>query len=231
MIYLARATPQPDPAKRECCENGHRRRIRRALIHPVIRYVSAHSDLAYETLFLAAFLEAVPVVGTFIPGSTIIPSLSALIATGDLNLVVVFCSVISGAALGDGLAFWLGYRYPSRVRNLWPLNKHQVLVYQGEMFFQKYGRAAVLFARFLPPVRAFVSVTAGAMGMTPRQFYPINLVAILLWAPVQVVPGMLAGNAYRHAGAIAGHLTLPIIAGVAGIAFLIWGIRRMLKFG
>jgi membrane protein DedA with SNARE-associated domain len=106
-----------------------------------------------------------------------------LIATGDLNLVVVFCSVISGAALGDGLAFWLGYRYPSRVRKLWPLNKHQILVYQGEVFFQKYGKAAVLFARFLPPVRAFVPVTAGAMGMTPRQFYPINLVAILLWAP------------------------------------------------
>ena len=99
------------------------------------------------------------------------------------------------------------------------------------MFFQKYGKAAVLFARFLPPVRAFVPITAGAMGMTPRQFYPINLVAILLWAPVQVIPGMLAGNAYRHAGAIAGHLTLPIIAGIAGIVFLFWGIRRWLRVG
>ena len=170
-----------------------------------------------------------PVIGTFIPGSTIILSLSALIATGDLNLVVVFCSVISGAALGDGLAFWLGYRYPSRVRKFWPLNKHPVLVYRGEVFFQKYGKAAVLFARFLPPVRAFVPVTAGAMGMTPRQFYPINLVAILLWAPVQVIPGMLA--AYRHAGAVAGHLTLPIIACIAGIVFLFWGIRRWLRVG
>jgi membrane protein DedA with SNARE-associated domain len=111
------------------------------------------------------------------------------------------------------------------------LNKHQVLVYQGELFFRKYGKAAVLFARFLPPVRAFVPVTAGAMGMTPRQFYPFNFVAILLWAPVQVIPGMLAGNAYRHAGAIAGHLTLPIIAGIAGIAFLIWGIRQRLRVG
>jgi membrane protein DedA with SNARE-associated domain len=185
--------------------------------------------LAYGTLFLAAFLEAVPVVGTFIPGSTIILSLSALIATGDLNLVVVFCSVISGAALGDGLAFGLGYRYPSRIRKFWPLNKHQVLVSRGETFFQKYGKAAVLFARFLPPVRAFVPVTAGAMGMTPRQFYPINLVAILLWAPVQVIPGMLAGDAYRHSGAIAGHLMLPIIAGVAGFTFLIGGFSDGLK--
>jgi membrane-associated protein len=165
-----------------------------AIIHTVIHYVSAHSDLAYETLFLAAFLEAVPIVGTFIPGSTIILSLSALIATGDLNLVVVLCSVISGAALGDGLAFWFGNRNPSRIRKFWPSNKHRVLIHRGEMFFQKYGKAAVLLARFLPPVRAFVPVIAGAMGMTPRQFYPINLVAILLWAAVHVFPGVLAGN-------------------------------------
>ena len=58
-----------------------------------------------------------------------------------------------------------------------------------------------------------------------------HLVAILLWAPVQVIPGMLAGDAYRYAGAIAGHLMLPIIAGIAGITFLIWGIRRWLKVG
>jgi len=200
-----------------------------AIIHTVIHYVSAHSDLAYETLFLAAFLEAVPIVGTFIPGSTIILSLSALIATGDLNLVVVLYSVISGAALGDGLAFLFGNRNPSRIRKFWPLNKHRVLIHRGEMFFQKYGKAAVLLARFLPPVRAFVPVIAGAMGMTPRQFYPLNLVAILLWAAVHVFPGVLAGKAYQRAGAIAGHLTLPIILGIAAIGFLIWGIRRWLK--
>src|ERR1035437_9237280 len=145
-----------------------------AIIHTVIHYVSAHSDLAYETLFLAAFLEAVPIVGTFIPGSTIILSLSALIATGDLNLVVVLCSVISGAALGDGLAFWFGYRNPSRIRKFWPLNKHRALVHRGEMFFQKYGEPAVVVARFLPPVRAFVPVSAGAVGIAARHVYPLN---------------------------------------------------------
>ena len=152
-----------------------------------------------------------------------------MIATGDLNLVVVLCSVISGAALGDGLAFWFGNRNPGRIRKFWPLNKHRVLIHRGEMFFQKYGKAAVLLARFLPPVRAFVPVIAGAMGMTPRQFYPLNLVAILLWAAVHVFPGVLAGKAYQRAGAIAGHLTLPIILGIAAIGFLIWGIRRWLK--
>ena len=53
-----------------------------------------------------------------------------------------------------------------------------------------------------PPVRV-VPATAGALGMPPRRFYPYNLAAIALWAPAHVVPGLLAGTAYRHAGTIA----------------------------
>jgi len=88
------------------------------------------------------------------------------------------------------------------------------------------GGAAVFLARFLPPVRAFVPITAGALGMAPGRFFPINIVAILCWAPAHVVPGMLAGEAYGHAGAFAGHLTMPIIAGIVAAAILVWAIRR-----
>ncbi len=47
-------------------------------LDPFIAFVSSHAWLAYLTLFLAALLEAVPVVGSVIPGSTIILALSAL---------------------------------------------------------------------------------------------------------------------------------------------------------
>jgi len=41
-----------------------------SFLDPLISFVSAHPWLAYLTLFLAAFLEAVPVVGSLVPGST-----------------------------------------------------------------------------------------------------------------------------------------------------------------
>ena len=63
-----------------------------------IVYCSERGRLAYAALFLAAFLEAIPVIGTFVPGSTVILGLSALVATGDLSLVGVFAAAISGAA-------------------------------------------------------------------------------------------------------------------------------------
>jgi len=54
-----------------------------SFLDPLIAFVSAHAWLAYLTLFLAALLEAVPVVGALVPGSTIILALSAL-GTGTL---------------------------------------------------------------------------------------------------------------------------------------------------
>ena len=182
--------------------------------------------MAYSALILAAFLEAVPVVGSFVPGSSIILSLSALIPAGDLSLTGVLAAAIGGAIAGDGLAYGLGHRYPDRIRGLWPLNKYPAIVARSETFFQKYGDAAVFLARFLPPVRAFVPITAGAMGMAPGRFFPINVMAILCWAPAHVVPGMLAGEAYGHAGALAGHLVLPIIAGIVAVGILIWAVGR-----
>ena len=50
-----------------------------SFIDPLIAFVSSHAWLAYLVLFLAALLEAVPIVGSVVPGSTIILALSALV--------------------------------------------------------------------------------------------------------------------------------------------------------
>ena len=196
------------------------------MIHDIVQYVSGHPAQAYGALFLAALLEAVPVLGSFIPGSTIILSLSALTATGDLNLVTVLASTIAGALIGDGSAFWLGHRNQGKLDRIWPLDHYPEVVRESEALFEKYGGAAVLAARFLPPVRAFVPVVAGALGMTPRRFYPRSALAIALWAPAHVVPGYLAGTAYQRAGAMADQLVLPIIAGIVALALAVWAYRR-----
>ena len=57
-----------------------------SLIDPFIAFVSAHAWLAYLAILLAALLEAVPIVGSVIPGSTIILALSALVPGGELDL-------------------------------------------------------------------------------------------------------------------------------------------------
>src|SRR5580704_3050054 len=204
-----------------------------SFIDPLIAFVSAHAGLAYLTLFLAALLEAVPVVGAVIPGSTIIFALSALVPGGELRLEWVLVAAAAGALIGDGSAFWLGHRSQREILNAWPLANYPRVVAQSEAFFHRWGALAVFFARFVPPIRAFVPVTAGALGMSPPMFYAVNIPAILLWAPAHVLPGVLAVSALHRYGGFASHAGLAkhywmlfVIGGALIIALVSWAIRR-----
>ena len=92
---------------------------------------------------------------------------------------------------------------------------------------------AVFFARFVPPIRAFVPITAGALDMAPLRFYAINIPAILLWALAHVLPGVLAVTALHQYAGIPHHsgtgkhywiLTVAVGAVVVGLA--VWLIHR-----
>jgi membrane-associated protein len=204
-----------------------------SLIDPLIVFVSTHAGLAYVALFFAALLEAVPIVGSVIPGSTIIFALSALIPGGELRLEWVLAAAIAGAVLGDGSAFWIGHRAKHEILSAWPLANYPRIVAQSEAFFHHWGTLAVFLARFVPPVRAFVPITAGALGMSPPLFYSVNIPAILLWAPAHVLPGVLTVSVLHKYGgfepyaAIAKHYwMLAVIGGASVIAIVSWTIRR-----
>ena len=204
-----------------------------SFVDPLIAFVSAHAWLAYLTLFLAALLEAVPVVGSVIPGSTIILALSALVPGGELRLEWVLAAAAAGAMLGDGSAFWIGHRSQREILSAWPMTNYPRVIAQSEEFFHHWGALAVFFARFVPPIRAFVPITAGALGMSPPRFYAVNIAAILLWAPAHVLPGVAAVSALEHYGGVAGvggtakHYWMPLVIGGALIvALATWTIRR-----
>src|SRR5260370_19482045 len=204
-----------------------------SFIDPLIAFVAAHAWLGYLTIFLAALLEAVPVVGSVIPGSTIILALSALVPGGELRLEGVLAAAIAGALLGDGSAFWIGHRAQREILSSWPMSNYPRVIAQSEAFFHRWGALAVFFARFVPPIRAFVPITAGALGMPPPRFFAVNIPAILLWAPAHVLPGVLAVSALHryagiphHTGVGKHYWTLTVIGCAPVVALSVWTIRR-----
>ena len=203
-----------------------------SFLDSVIAFVSAHPWLAYLTLFLAALLEAVPVVGALVPGSTVILALSALVPGGELTLWGVLASAIAGALIGDGSAYWVGHRSQRKILDAWPMSKYPVVMAQSEAFFKRWGTLAVFFARFVPPIRAFVPVTAGALGMRPIVFFGVNIPAVFAWALAHVLPGVLAISALHEYGGlphhhhIGKHLWMMAVFAAAVAAFGIWILRR-----
>jgi membrane protein DedA with SNARE-associated domain len=204
-----------------------------SFLDPLIAFVSTHAWLAYLTLFLAALLEAVPVVGSLVPGSTIILALSALIPGGELNLWAVLAAAIAGAAIGDGTAFWVGHRSQREILSAWPLTNYPGVVAQSEAFFHSRGWLAVFLARFVAPIRAFVPITAGALDMPPLRFYGVNIPAILVWALAHVLPGVLAVSALHQYAGLAHHehigkcvWMLAVLSGALMVGLAVWIIRR-----
>ncbi len=150
-----------------------------------------------------------------------------------MKLWPVLAAAAAGAMLGDGTAYLIGYRSQREILSAWPLSNYPRVVAQSEAFFNRWGVLAVFFARFVPPIRAFVPLTAGALDMPPQRFYAVNIPAILLWAPAHVLPGVLAVTALHdyaglpHHEHVGKHLWMFAVAGGAVIlALAVWTIRR-----
>lgn len=203
-----------------------------SFLDPFIAVIAAHPWLAYLALFLAALLEAAPLIGALVPGSTIILAMAALVPGGELQLWGVLVAVIVGAGIGDGSAFWAGRRAQRQVLDAWPMSKYPGAMARSEAFFHRWGVLAVFLARFVPPIRAFIPVTAGALGMAPIRFFGVNIPAILAWALAHVLPGVLAVSAlHRYAGlphheGTGKHLWILSVIATAIVALGIWTLRR-----
>ncbi|AFT89475.1 bifunctional DedA family/phosphatase PAP2 family protein [Paraburkholderia phenoliruptrix] len=190
--------------------------MEQAYVH-LLHLLAGHPEWMLTVVFLAAFLEAVAVIGTFIPGSTAMFLAGALTGTGSLGLGWVLAWAIAGAIAGDGLSFWLGSRYKSRIVRLWPFSRHPEVLDAGYRFFRKHGAKSVVLARFVGPLRAIVPVVAGMLGMPPVRFYAMNVLSALLWAPAHILPGVVFGASVLLAGAVSFRLVVILALLVASI--------------
>jgi membrane protein DedA with SNARE-associated domain len=169
-------------------------------VQGLIDFVGLHPHFALIAIFLLALSEAVPVVGTVVPGSTAILGISALATTAQLDPWLLLIAATLGAIAGDGFSFWLGSRYRAKVLRGWPLNRYPQLIARSKAYIESYGIASVFIARFTAVVRAFVPMLAGVLRMSPPQFYAANVASALVWAPMHVFPGVLLAMAIRLAG-------------------------------
>ncbi len=192
----------------------------------LLHMLSGHPEWALVVVALAALLESVAFIGTFIPGSTAMFVAGALIGTGTLNLGWVFVCAIVGAVAGDAASYWFGARYKEKIRQVWPFRTHPGVLAAGEKYFELHGAKSVVSARFLPPLRAIVPVVAGMLGMAPGRFLVINILSALLWAPVHILPGVVFGASIELAGAVSFRLVV-VVAIVAVAAWLTYNIIRI----
>src|SRR5436190_7277283 len=99
-----------------------------AYFERLVDFVGAHPQLSFLAVFLLALSEAVPVIGTVVPGSTLILAISALATTAGISPWALLVAAMAGAIAGDGFSFWLGHRYRRQILRGWPLNRFPWLI-------------------------------------------------------------------------------------------------------
>jgi len=133
-----------------------------------------------------------------VPGDSLLFTTGLLVAGGTyLHLPLwLMCLLICIAAItGDQVGYLFGRRFgPSLFRR--PdsrLFKRENLT-RARNFFQHYGARSIVLARFVPIVRTFTPIVAGASRMPYRTFVSYNVIGGTLWGCGVTILGYFLGQ-------------------------------------
>jgi membrane-associated protein len=139
-------------------------------------------------IMLILFAECGLLIGFFLPGDSLLFT-AGLVAAGGIAglslppLWVLVVAFAAAAVLGNLVGYWIGYRAGPAV-----FNKPESRLFKAEhvershAFFERNGTKTIVLARFVPVVRTFATVMAGASRMDFRRYALFSLVGGVLWA-------------------------------------------------
>lgn len=128
-----------------------------------IAHMSAEYGIyVYLFLFTVYFLETGIVICALLPGDSLIFVSGAASAAGILNPLGAFLAIALGACFGNTVAYGIGYFLGSKIYDgsiKW-IDQQQMAKTQA--FFAKHGKLTIVLARFVPIIRSFAPLVAGA---------------------------------------------------------------------
>jgi undecaprenyl-diphosphatase len=185
--------------------------------------VAVPTQLGYSALGALILGES---AGLPLPGETALIVAGGLAAAGHMSLPLVVLVAAAAAIAGDTAGYLLGRRGGRAflLRDGLGAAHRRHAVARADVFFARYGVAAVFFGRWVPVVRVVVALCAGATRMPWRRFGPANAAGALAWAATVATLAWLLGPAGSAVLAVAG-------LAVGGVALVAGWLRRRLSRG
>jgi membrane-associated protein len=151
--------------------------------------------VGYIGVTLIVFAESGLLVGFFLPGDSLLFTAGFLSSQGHFDIAVLAVLCFVAAVAGDATGYWFGKKDGPRLfmREDSRLFKKKYLI-RAEEFFERNGGKAIFLARFIPVVRTFTPIVAGAARMPYRQFAVWNLFGGLAWAVGITLAGYELGS-------------------------------------
>jgi membrane-associated protein len=149
-------------------------------------------------ILVLVFAESGLLIGFFLPGDSLLFTTGLLIAGGTYlhQPLWLMCLLISIAAvLGDQFGYLFGRRFgPALFRRPDSRLFKQENLTRAAAFFDRYGARSIVLARFVPIVRTFTPIVAGASRMHYRTFLIFNVIGGVLWSCGVTILGYFLGQ-------------------------------------
>ena len=146
-----------------------------------------------------------------------------------LSLIVVIVVAVVAELAGSLAGYLIGY-YGGRTL-VDRVGKYVLLTHRdldrAEAWFARRGEPVVLFGRFIPLLRSFVSFAAGLGEMAIAKFVVFTVIGCAIWCTALTSLGYSLGSSYNHvlkAFSDAGYV-LAALAVLAVVALFIHRIR------
>ncbi len=204
------------------------------LVNTMLHMVESHyQGIGPVVMFLSSLIEY---VFPPFPGDVITLFGTYLVVKGlwsfSFAMAITLAGSLVGASMDYGIGLWLGkrsHRLPSRneTRRWTPLTRESFDELTAK--FRKYGPAYIAINRFLPGIRAFFFVTAGAAKMKFWQVLFFATISALLWNGLILGIGYSIGaNWKRFSSFFSTYTTVAwiLLAVMAICIILIWLIRK-----
>lgn len=171
-----------------------------SMMEAFIHFIASFGVLA---ILFVVFAESGLLFGFIFPGDSLLFTAGYMVQQGILpiNIHLFVVLLIIAAIAGDSVGYAFGHRVGRKLfeRENSRFFKKKYLL-QAEKFYQKHGSLTVVLARFVPIVRTFAPIVAGASKMHYRTFLAFNIIGGILWATIFTYLGFFAGKALTEAG-------------------------------
>ncbi|MGK4581577.1 DedA family protein [Kitasatospora sp. HPMI-4] len=176
------------------------------------------------------FAESGLLIGFFLPGDSLLFTTGLLVADGGYlgqPLWVVCPLIVAAAVAGDQVGYLFGRKVgPALFRRPDSRWFKQENVDKASAFFDRHGAKAVVLARFVPIVRTFTPIVAGASRMNYRTFVLFNVIGGVLWGGGVTVLGHALGRIAFVRDNIEAILVAIVLVSVVPVAVELLRARR-----
>jgi membrane-associated protein len=172
------------------------------------------TGLGVIAILAVVFAESGLLIGFLFPGDSLLFTSGVLIHSGilDINIHLFVVLVFIAAVLGDNVGYAFGRRIGGRLfsRRDSKFFKQEYLV-RANAFYEKHGSLTIVLARFMPIIRTFTPVVAGASKMNYKKFMTFNLIGGLLWGAGNTYLGYSLGVMFEKLGLDVESVIYPIV--------------------